>query len=117
MYFCFISRLKSGTEISIRSAHYKTGHEPHPTVLTAKTLYVGTKEENKKKTTESVGNTTENGQENGGRWREMRDQKMMMSVIIIMIVMIRKRSNKQEKEKSSKGIIRQIGKCKLNFNP
>ena len=26
-------------------------------------------------------------------------------------MMIRKRSNKQEKEKNSKGIIRQIGKC------
>jgi len=56
--------------------------------------------------------TTEKGKENGGRWREMRDQKMKMSVIImIMIMMIRKRSNKQEKEKNSKGIIRQIGKC------
>lgn len=42
----------------------------------------------------------------------MRDQKVTMSV---MMMMIRKRSNKQEKEKNSKVIIRQIGKCKVQF--
>jgi len=77
------------------------------------------KKKNKKKTTESVGNTIEEGEENGERWREMRDQKMTMSVIMmmmIMMMMIRKRSNKQEKEKNSKRIIRQIGKSKAKFN-
>jgi hypothetical protein len=59
-----------------------------------------------------MGETTEARQENGGRWREMRDQKVTMSV---MMMMIRKRSNKQEKEKNSKVIIRQIGKCKVQF--
>jgi hypothetical protein len=65
-----------------------------------------------------MGNTTEEEQENGGIWREIRDQKMTMSVIIIIIIiiMIRNRSNKREKEKSSKEIIRQIGKCKCKVN-
>ena len=65
-----------------------------------------------------MGKTTEEGQENGGRWREMRNQKMKMSVMMMMMMMmmmIRKRGNKQEKEKNSKGIIRQIGKCEVKF--
>jgi hypothetical protein len=89
------------------------------------------KKKNKNKTTESVGNTIEEGQENGGRWREMRNQKMTICVMMMMMmmmmmrrrrrrsrrrmVMIRKKSNKQEKEKNSKGIIRQIDKCNVQF--
>ena len=65
MYFCFISSLKSGTEISIRFAHYKTGLEPEPTVLTVKTLHIEAKKKNKEKTTESMGNTIEEVQEDG----------------------------------------------------
>ena len=66
-------------------------------------------------------NTIEEGQENGGRWREMRDQKMTMSVMMtmimmMMVMMIRKRSDKQENVKNSKGIIRQIGKSKAKPN-
>jgi hypothetical protein len=49
VYFRFISRLKSGTEISIRFAHYKTGYDPEPTILTAKTLHVEAKKKKKKK--------------------------------------------------------------------
>ena len=64
---------------------------------------MGAKKKRKNKTTEGLGNATEEGQENGGRLREMRDQKMTMSV---MMMRRRKKSNKQEKEKNNTGIIR-----------
>jgi hypothetical protein len=36
--------------------------------------------------------------------------------MVVMMMRMRKRSSKQEKEKNSKGIIRQIGKSKAKFN-
>jgi hypothetical protein len=76
-----------------------------------------TKQKNKE-ATESMGNTTEEGQEDGGRWRKMRDKNMTMIVMttkMMIMMMMRKMSNKQEKEKNSKGPIREIGRCTVKF--